>query len=393
MKNLYKAVCNAVIATSALALATPALAEWKTVETKNFIYHSQDDVESIRQNVTELETFDKLVRVLTGNAKEPSTVKVRIFELRDMGMLNRYLGSFGVGGFYTNNDVGPYIFTFRQNLRRRNTIKRTESSDFVWAPQVRQHEYMHHYMYQYFYANYPSWYSEGFAEYYGSMTFPEENVVEVGHPPLFRLDAIRGGTWVDTATLLTARNYDEIGDDIGAIYAQGWLLTHMAARNPERGKQLADYLDRLVKGESYGDAAKAAFGDLEQLDKDLRDHRKNLQAVRLSLKPLDVGEFKVKERSNLESDLFEYQMRLTLGISEDDLGFARRKVKEIRAENMDHPLGLEVQARLASQARDFEEQLALAERMLANDPDSAMGKLFKGSALVELVEDESDEAA
>ena len=394
MKTVSGLIRTALIASSAFALATPAMAQWKTVETKNFIYHSQDDVEGIRQNVTELETFDKLVRAITGNTKEPSTVKVRIFELRDMNMLNRLMGSpGGIGGFYTNNDVGPYIFTFRQNLRRNNTLKRTESSDIVWGPQVRQHEYMHHYMYQYFYANYPSWYSEGFAEYYGSMTFPEENVVEVGHPPLFRLDQIRGGTWVPTKKLLTARSYDEIGDDIGAIYAQGWLLTHMAARNPERGKQLADYLGRLVKGESYGDAATAAFGDLDQLDKDLRNHRKNLQAVRLSLKPLDIGEVKISDRSEFESDLFDYQMRLTMGIAEDNLEFARKSVKDIRAKDMDHPLGLEVQARLAQQARDWNEQLALAERMLARDPDSILGKLFKGTAMVELVEKGSPDEA
>ena len=379
---------------SALAVATPAMAEWKTVETQNFIYHSEDDVEAIKTNVQQLETLDTLVRALTGNTKEPGIAKVRIFELRDMGMLNRWMGAYGVGGFYTNNDMGPYLFTIRQNLKRQNTIRKTENSDLVWGPQVRQHEYLHHYMYQYFNANYPSWYSEGFAEYYGSMTFPEENVVEIGHAPLFRMDSLRDNPWVPVQQLLTARNYSEIGSgNLGAIYAQGWLLTHMAARNPEVGKQLADYLNRLTRGEPYADAATAAFGDLDKLDKDLRDHRKGLQAVRLSLKPLDFGEIKVTERDEFESDLFTYYVRVNMGISDEDLPLIREHVRELRSENMDHPLGLEVQARLAQGALDWDEQLALGTRMLELDPDSALGKYFKGHAMVELVEKGSPDEA
>lgn len=389
-RNLVSALAGA----SALAVAAPAAAQWKTVETKNFIYHSEGKIEDIRANAEQMETLDTLVRAITGNKQEPGVAKVRIFELRDMDTLNRLAGSYGVGGFYTNNDVGPYLFTIRQDLTRRNTIKRTESSDQVWGPQVRQHEYLHHYMYQYFNANYPSWYSEGFAEYYGSMSFPEANVVEIGHAPLFRIDSLRNNPWVHVEKLLTARSYSEIGSgNLGAIYAQGWLLTHMAARNPERGKQLADYLNRLVRGEPYADAAKAAFGDLDQLDKDLRSHRNGLKAVRLSLKPMDYGEIKITERDKFESDLFGYLVRTNMGVSDKDLPLVRSHVRDLRASNMDHPLGLEVQARLAQMARDWDEELALGNRMLELDPKSALGMYFKGHAMVEKVEKGSPDSA
>lgn len=395
MPKIFRTAAALAAGTAALALAAPAQADWKTVETKNFIYHSEDSLENIKENVTHLETLDTLVRAITGNKKEPGIAKVRIFEVQDMAMLNRLVGSpGGLGGFYTNNDMGPYLFTFRQAISRNQSAFKTESSQQVWGPQVRQHEYLHHYMYQYFNANYPSWYSEGFAEYYGSTTFPEENVVEMGHPPMFRLESLRNNKWVPVSKLLTARSYDEIGaDNLGAIYAQGWLLTHMAARNPERGKQLGDYLNRLTKGESYADAAKAAFGDLDQLDRDLRAHRNDLKAVRLSLKPLDFGQIKVTERTGLEDELFTYVMRLNIGIKESDLPLIRETVRKLRAPNMNLPLGIEVQARLAQQARDWKEELALGEQLLAQDPDSALGKYFKGHALVELVEKGAPETA
>lgn len=377
---------------SILAFATPAAADWKSVETDHFIYYSEDEVAQVKQNVIQLEIFDKLVRALTGNQAPPSTVKVRIFELKDMDELNRYLGSQGVGGFYNNNDVGPYIFTFRESVKDRSTAFKSNTNTFVWAPEVRQHEYLHHYMYQYFNSNYPSWYSEGFAEYYGSMAFPEENVVEIGHAPQFRMDALKSGAWLPVEKLLTARSYGEV-KDLRALYAQGWLLTHFAARNPERGKQLADFLNRIARGETYPNAAKAAFGDLNALNKELRAHRNNIQAVRLSLKPIDVGTVTVNEMSSLDSQLFEYMMRINIGIRDRDLGQIRSYVRELRQADPDNMLGLEVQSALAMQAEDFDEALAMAERMLKNDPDSVMGKYLKGAAMVELVPDGSADSA
>lgn len=373
------------------AFAMPAQAEWKSVETEHFIYFSEGEIDEVRENATKLEKFDRLIRAITGNAKPPSVVKVRIFELRDMDELNRRLGSFGVGGFYNNNDMGPYIFTFRESIKNNKTARKTQSQSIHWGPQVRQHEYLHHYMYQYFYANYPSWYSEGFAEYYGSMTFPDENTVEIGHPPYFRLDAMRDNPWIPADELLTARAYDEV-DNIAGLYAQGWLLTHMAARNPEVGKQLADFLNRIVVGEPYPDAAKAAFGDLKEFDKALRNHRKDLKAVRLSLKPMPIEVKEIHEFDEFESDMFEYIMRLNMGIAESDVDLARKFVRERRKSNPDNLLGLEVQARLAQLGEDLQDELAMGERLMALAPESELGPYFKGRALVMIGDEEGDAA-
>ena len=378
---IFKKLGSTVAFASALAFATPALADWKSVETDHFIYYSEDDTDAVRQNVVQLEMFDTLVRALTGNQRPPSEVKVRIFELKDMDILNRYLGSRGIGGFYNNNDMGPYLFTFREAIKERASMFRTNKNTVVWAPEVRQHEYLHHYMYQYFNSNYPSWYSEGFAEYYGTMAFPEENVVEIGHAPQFRMNALRGGAWMPAEKLLTARSYAE-AEDTRALYAQGWLLTHLAARNPERGKQLQDYLKRISAGEEYKSAAEAAFGDLNQLDKELRKHKDDIRAVRLSLKPMDVGSVEIDEMSKFESDIFDYMMRLNIGIRESDREKIRSHVRELRSQNPNHPLGIEVQARLAQLAEDWEEEESMGDLLLAADPESRLGKYFKGHALV-----------
>ena len=366
---------------SALAVATPAMADWKTVETENFVYYSEGKTEDIKQNAVRLEMFDRLVRALTNNQREGTASKLRIFELKDIDTLQRLSGAYGAGGYYTNNDMGPYVVVFREDVRSSGTMFKTNQNSVRWGPEVRQHEYLHHYMYQFFNANYPSWYSEGFAEYYGTMAFPEENVVEIGHAPYGRMNAIKRGGWLPAEELLTARSYGEVSN-LGALYAQGWLLTHMAARNPERGKQLADYLNRLVAGEDYGDAARAAFGDLDKLDKELKQHSKDIQAVRLSLKPMDVGAVEVTEMSEFESDMFNYIMRVNVGIRDNDIGRIRSHVREVRQANPTNLLGLEAQARLALRAEDYDDVLTQAEAFLAQDPNSAMGKMFKGVALV-----------
>ena len=96
------------------------------------------------------------------------------------------------------------------------------------------------------------------------MAFGEGNTVEIGHAPYFGMDVINS-SWLKAKDLLGAKSYAKI-TDVGSLYAEGWLLTHYGAQNKERGKQLADSLNKVARGMAYPEAAKAAFGDFDQLD-------------------------------------------------------------------------------------------------------------------------------
>lgn len=387
LMGLVMNIVKTVLTASAVALATcatPAMANWKVVETEHFRYYSEADEEELLDTVKRLETFDALVRALTSNTRPSNPVKVTMFEVASMADVNATFPypSRGVGGYYSSTIEGPFLVTFRDNLRTgRNSARRAAKRSIAWGPEVRQHEYLHHYMYQYFNANYPSWYSEGFAEYYGTMYFPEDGVVEIGHAPHFRMDAIRGGSWVDVGELLTAKSYADI-KDTSALYAQGWLLTHMAAQKPERGEQLQKYLAAVSTGTDYETAATQAFGDLDALNKELRDHRKNIQAMRLSLKPMDFGDIEVRELSDLESRLMRYEIRKNSGFEVSDLPLTLTAIREMREEDPNNIMGLRIQAELEVMAGEYDNALATTEKLLAIDPGNIQALTERGRAMV-----------
>ncbi|MCT2560132.1 DUF1570 domain-containing protein [Tsuneonella sp. YG55] len=369
----------------AAVIATPAHANWRVAETEHFIYYSEAPADELVETVSRMETFDTLVRALTGNTRPASPVKVTMFEVADMDEVNATFPypMQGVGGYYNSTADGPFLVTFRNVLRAgRNSAKKASRQSYDWGPEVRQHEYLHHYMYQYFNANYPSWYSEGFAEYYGTMAFPETNVVEIGHAPYFRIDTIRGNSWLPTRKLLTAKSYSDVGDDIGQLYAQGWLLTHLGAQNKERGAQLQRYLKAVATGVPYEKAATDSFGDLDALDKELRQHKSNIQAMRLSLKPMDFGEIPVRELNDMESQLMRYRIRLYSGYPVSALPKIISAVADIRKAAPENVMGLEIQSQLENLAGRHAAALETAEHLLRVDPNNVIGLTEKGEALV-----------
>lgn len=382
MKNAVWRTALAGIIGCAL-YSSPALADWKVAETENFVYYSQSPAEEIIENTKNLEKFNALVRALTNNTKPPSPVKVVIYEVATMEDVNATFPypSQGVGGYYSSTYMGPFLVTFRNNLKTaEKSVNRTQQRSYRWGPEVRQHEYLHHYMYQYFNANYPTWYSEGFAEYYGTMAFPDESVVEVGHAPFFRLTAIKGGNWMHVRELLTAKSYADV-KNISALYAQGWLLTHMASQRSDRGKQLQQYLQAIVDGQDYTEAAEAAFGDLDQLNKDLKAHMDSLKAMKLSLKPMDFGPLAVRELSDVESEMMRYQIRLSSGFAVSTLPLVVKTANEIAAKEPSSIMAWEVVARLENLAGLHDQARQTAQRLLGLDPQNVIGLTEMGRAL------------
>ena len=274
-----------------LSSASPAFASWKVAESDHFILYSEAEAEVVQANVEKLEKFDHIVRAFSRTTKPHAKLKLKIYQVRDLDAVAATLPypTFGIGGYYTTSIRGPFLVATRR-VERQPAVRRTVVQNVHgWAPDVLQHEYIHHFTFQYFPATYPSWYTEGFAEYYGTIQFVDENTIEFGHAPLGRVDTIKGD-WLPMRKMLTAKNYDDVGDKLGSLYAQGWLLTHYASHNSVRGKQLNDYLVAITKGKDYAAAAKQSFGDdLDKLDDELKKYVKNLQALRLSLKPIKIG--------------------------------------------------------------------------------------------------------
>jgi hypothetical protein len=95
------------------------------------------------------------------------------------------------------------------------------------------------------------------------------------------------GTW-------PARLNDEARE---AVYGRGWLLTHYLTFEPKRAGQLGRYLGGLNQGKPGIEVARAAFGDLKQLGRELESYLKRSKISALNIKPAAIATPKVEMRA------------------------------------------------------------------------------------------------
>lgn len=252
MRRLFTGIVTALLASVA---ATPALAEWREVETDHFIIVSESAPQEVENLATRLESYDKLMRMAT-NVGNDDPVKVRIYEVPGTHEIESALGLSGTGiaGFYDSNSLGPFAVTPR----------RTQNTGRYFTPSlVLHHEYAHHFMLQYFPAVYPGWYVEGFAELIGSSLIMDDGRIGYGMPAKHRGNKI-AAYWVPLTELLTKEKVTYLD-----TYGQGWAVTHFMTFDKSRASQFRQYLAALGTGKSYEEAAKS-FGDLGDLNREAR---------------------------------------------------------------------------------------------------------------------------
>ena len=260
---------------SALAMLiapVPLRAEWQAAETQHFIIYSESPRAGIEKLAERVESYDKLMRMATSIPEDKAPVKVRIYEVAGMGLIQDALGlgGSGIAGFYDSNALGPFLVTPRD--------ADIDDPDFTPAL-VLTHEYAHHFMLQYFPAIYPSWYVEGFAELVGSSKMLSDGRIGYGMPAKHRGNDI-AAYWIPLQELLIKERVRDVD-----TYGQGWALTHFLTFDSGRSGQLRQYLAALSAGRSFPEAARV-FGDLAALN---REARRYVTAGSFEYKPVKVA--------------------------------------------------------------------------------------------------------
>ena len=365
-----------ILALWALLIAVPAHAQWIEAESKNFIVYSDASEKEVRQTSERLEKYFYILKALTNSSQAAAPVKVKVYMLRDTDAVERLAGE-GVWGFYFATPRTPVAIGARRAKQQVSTNRTVVHNTSGLGEEVLQHELAHHFMYQYFPTSYPTWYSEGFAEFFGSMAFPQENVAELGHAPGYRIEQARSD-WLAMEKLLSARNYAEAGDSMISLYAQGWLLVHYAFNNPERGKQLNQYLREVSAGKPYGEAAKSAFGDLDKLDKEMRAHLKGgVNALRLPLKPIDIGPLAVRKLTPLENALLRSDMFLNFSVPVKEADDIARLVASQVGPGSTDAYGLRILTEAHRAAEQNDKAMAAVDRWLAAHPRDPKAMMHK----------------
>jgi tetratricopeptide (TPR) repeat protein len=374
----------AFVAVAVSVAAGAAEPIWQAAETQHFIIYSKSPQQRIEQLATDLESYDKLVRMATNIGGDAPPVKVRVYEVDGMNDVQKALGideTTGVAGFYTSNSLGPYLVT-------PHSIDAGIDPEFT-AAIVLHHEYAHHLMLQYFPVAYPSWYIEGFAELIGASKVMEDGRIGYGMPAKYRGHDIAATDWVPLQELLTHEKV--YGLD---TYAQGWAVTHFFTFDKARSQQFREYLAALNSGQSLADAAKV-FGDLNKLDREARAYVTSssfeYRPVKVEIaKPVIQG---MRTLSAGEAALIPE----VIAYEDTDLGQIEKKaVREhqlmLRQHNLDRtreivhqypndPFALRFLAEIEYSLGDYEQAEAAADRLLAIQPTDVHGLARKAIAM------------
>lgn len=366
-----------LIATFLLLLPAPAFAAWRQGTSTHFVLYSEASAQEVRESLARLEKFQFVLRTVASSKAPSSPTKVILYRLTDARAVRDTMqgaGS-GVAGYYSVSvDGGPMAVLAGNDIRgQRGSRGEILSADFT-AQHVLFHELTHHFSFQYFPAAYPLWYSEGFAEFMGSMAIGTNDVVSIGQPVQSRYASFTDNSWLPVRTLVAARSYRDLGTDVDLLYAEGWLLVHYLMLNPGREGQLKAYLAAVNAGVPFERAATEAFGNLDALDRELRGYagRGKLQMMQLPFKKIDVGPITVRELSPVESALVPFDLRLRHGLGKRELPGAADRAIAAAGRFPSDPSALRIAYEAARQADRLTEAEQTAERWRATAPNDGM---------------------
>jgi hypothetical protein len=360
----------------ALLMLAPAAAraEWREAETAHFRIYSDAGQNQIVQFAQKLEGLDALLHRATGTRPVADPTKVRVILLDTVQMVQRAMRTrdTSIAGFYTVNVEGPIAVS-----------SGTRDSDYLTTPEITLfHEYAHHFMLEYFPATYPAWYVEGFAELASTATLDGGGKMAFGKAASHREYSLTSSRWIPISQLLEA-TYASFPDDAD-FYGESWLLTHYLTFSEKRAGQLRKYLNALAAGIANVDAAKAAFGDLDQLSRDVHIYLDqasfSYRQVPIELPTRDA--IRIRPLSPGEADLMQETAGLSYGFSKAEMATYLTGLTAKVERYPSDPYALQLLADAEFQAEDYAASRKAVDRLLTVAPDSLAGRIRKAMILL-----------
>lgn len=371
-----------------LALHAPARAAWHEAGSDHFLIYSDQKESDIRAFAERLERYHDAMRFLFNRPtdKPSPSNRVTIYavssarDVRDLaGEGSKYLQGFYVPRAGGSLAVIPEVKTGRHELSQSELIL--------------LHEYAHHFLLSASARAYPLWFSEGYAEFFGTAKFGGDGSIGLGLSSKNRGYELALAKDVPIELLLDTQAYQaNKSKRYDSFYGQSWALYHMLHFSQERKGQMDAYLLALAKGKSEMAAATETFGDLSQLDKDLANYLKKRKILTYNIPPeyLKTGEINIRLMNTAEAEMMPIRIRSKRGVDEEQ---AAALLPEARAVGAKYPNDPFVQAALAEaefDAGNDKEAVAAADRAIAADPRAINAHIQKGYALARMAPDAED---
>lgn len=361
--------------------AAPARAEWRRAESPNFILYGNASESALRERVLLLEDFDRLLRVVTSVNVPPTGNKLHIYLVSghdDLLLINPVPP--GIAGFYTATSDGIAAFL--------------ESNARNGGNELLFHEYAHHFMRQNSPIAYPSWYVEGFAEYFATVRFAARHI-DIGNVSGGRAYSIVQGNWLPMERILAGGTAGLDRDGLARYYAQAWLLVHYFYSTSERQETLGRLLPALRGGAPIPALQSATGLTPETLTQELRryirggriSYRRMPRARTDAAPPVTVTAL---PRSAADMILFEGALRV--GIRAENQQPYLQRIRTAAARYPDDPLAMRVLAHAELLYGDGAAAERLLDRLLQASAGNAELLYLKGLRYLMLAESDDPPA-
>jgi tetratricopeptide (TPR) repeat protein len=357
---------------------SPASAAWNVAQSKHFVIYADEKPEQLSQFAAKLERFDQAARYIYLMQDPPvgRGNRLTVFVLPSVEAVERLAGDTFIKGFYKGLASGSVAFVPRTTDHRPGNLD---------ADTIFFHEYAHHLMFQDIDRPFPQWYVEGFAEFLSTVRFESDGSIGIGAPATHRAWTLFRGRELPLETLL-AGNYSKLSPELlESVYGRGWLLVHYLNFEQSRRGQLDRYADLLGKGVPSLDAARTAFGDLKQLDRDLDQYldRKKTPYIKLAGNRFKPGPISVQPLSEAASKIIMLRIELKRGSKK---GAEELLASQVRAVEGRYPGDNLVELTLCeAELQDARPEAAepAADRALKADPQDTKSMICKGRAVAE----------
>ena len=371
------------IALSCLPLflfTAPADAEWLEASSEHFVIFGDQKEKELAAFAERLERFHAAMAYVykTDRTKPSPSNRVTVFVVDSAAAVrkvtatdNRYL----TGAYFPRAGSSVALIP---HLRDASKFELTGETTLY-------HEYAHHFMATSLTNRaYPRWFVEGFAEFFAAVLFKPSGNVELGTPPYFRAMELAYAREVPIRTLL---DFDggrkNPGSGYDSFYGQSWMLFHYLQMSPERSGQIAKYGELLAEGRSALDAAEGAFGDLQQLDKDLDSYRKR-RTIKIWALPrtvIESGAVTMRKLRAGEAAIMPIAIESRVGVGSKEARELVPKARKVADQYPDDPAVLSALAEVEFDAGNDDAAIAAADRALAIDPQQIRAHIQKGYAL------------
>lgn len=364
------------LAAGLLVGTTPAHAAWQEAKSKHFIIVGDTDPAELGEYAKKLERFDQAVRMARGMGDPALTDsgRLRIYFLKNVDQLVDLTGGYGILGQYIGRASGTYAFV----SKIKGKDERDFNSDIVFF-----HEYAHHLMLQNWAAALPTWFVEGFAEFFGTAKINDDGSVILGSALNHRAYSVHANQHdLYFSEMLGGTPQGLTAWQMEIMYSRGWLLTHYLTFEPSRRGQLDRYIAGIQQGQNALDAARAAFGDLRKLENELDKYAdaKEIKGVVIRPDPAKIGTISVRSLAPAEAALMPIRMRSDYGVSEQTARIVAGRARKLAAAYPSDAFAQSVLAEAEYDADYFDASEHAADRALTTDPNNVHALIYKGRA-------------